>query len=348
MPGGKGGGGGRDRKPPSREVTVSKALSFLLRHGAEKEGLKIDSRGYANVADVLAWRKLKSLKVTFPEIISAVEASDKKRFALCYFPPSDAHTDAPLPPANLEESSTSTPAEPSPSTEAEPDSATITATALLSTKSDLEPTHYLIRATQGHSIKSVEAESGLLERLSLDNPDKLPGTVVHGTYHSTWPVILKSRGLRAMGRNHAHFATGPALDDVLGNINVSGRDETEEGQGNEKGKAKGKEDSGPESSGKVISGMRGDAQVLIYLDIKRALAGGVPFWRSENGVILSEGVNLDIGAGPDGGGVIPVEYFDVVVERKKGFGKIWEGGKVLQELPEELTRRGNPKGRGKR
>jgi 2'-phosphotransferase len=45
----RGGGGG----PPSREVTVSKALSYLLRHAAEREGLKIDSQGYANVADVV-------------------------------------------------------------------------------------------------------------------------------------------------------------------------------------------------------------------------------------------------------------------------------------------------------
>jgi 2'-phosphotransferase len=43
---GKPNGGGRD-------VTVSKALSLLLRHAAEKEGLKLDSQGYANVADVV-------------------------------------------------------------------------------------------------------------------------------------------------------------------------------------------------------------------------------------------------------------------------------------------------------
>ncbi|KAL4791942.1 KptA family-domain-containing protein [Aspergillus venezuelensis] len=338
MPGGGGKGGGRDRKPPTREVTVSKALSFLLRHGAEKEGLKIDARGYANVADVLAWRKLKSLKVTFPEIISAVETSDKKRFALCYFPPSRVEQ-----PATEPQPSAEPPADAEPSPEAESESAAqTTATALQSTSTDSDPTHYLIRATQGHSIKSVEAESGLLEKLSLDKPESLPETVVHGTYHSTWPVILKSGGLRAMGRNHAHFATGPNVVDVLGSISKSVENE------DDKGKQKEKEGSGPGSAGKVISGMRGDAQVLIYIDIKRALAGGVPFWRSENGVILSEGVNTDIGAGPDGGGVIPVEYFDVVVERKKGFGKVWENGEVLQELPEELTRRGNPKGRGKK
>jgi hypothetical protein len=48
--GGRGGGGGR---PQPREMIVSKALSKLLRHDAEKCGLKLDGKGYANVADVV-------------------------------------------------------------------------------------------------------------------------------------------------------------------------------------------------------------------------------------------------------------------------------------------------------
>lgn len=39
-----------------RDVLVSKALSHLLRHAAEKEGIKMDSQGYANVADVVCAR----------------------------------------------------------------------------------------------------------------------------------------------------------------------------------------------------------------------------------------------------------------------------------------------------
>ena len=56
MPGRRGGGGGGSRGgrgPPSREVTISKAMSFVLRHGAEKEGLKLDENGYANVAELV-------------------------------------------------------------------------------------------------------------------------------------------------------------------------------------------------------------------------------------------------------------------------------------------------------
>jgi 2'-phosphotransferase len=36
-------------------VQVSKALSLLLRHAAEKEGVKMNAQGYANVADVVCF-----------------------------------------------------------------------------------------------------------------------------------------------------------------------------------------------------------------------------------------------------------------------------------------------------
>ncbi|KAL2819354.1 KptA family-domain-containing protein [Aspergillus cavernicola] len=334
---GRGGRGG----PPSREVTVSKALSYLLRHAAEREGLKIDSRGYANVKDVLAWRKLKSLKVTFPEIIAAVETSDKKRFALFYRPPSSTTDEEP---PSLE------PEEPAPEPETENETTTATTQALTHSQTDQTPSHYLIRATQGHSIKSVEAES-LLEKLTLDSPDKLPETVVHGTFHSVWPKILSSGGLRCMGRNHAHFATGPAVADVLGAIQAtSAASASKDDNGNNNG-----ENFDTGSKGKVISGMRQDAQVLVYINLRKALEGGCPFWRSENGVILSEGKDVS-GEGEGGGGegkLIPVEFFDVVVERRRGLGVIWEKGEVVQTLPEELTRRGgggkgSPKEGGKK
>lgn len=41
------------RKELSREVKVSKALSLILRHAAEKEGIKIDNQGYANVGELV-------------------------------------------------------------------------------------------------------------------------------------------------------------------------------------------------------------------------------------------------------------------------------------------------------
>lgn len=46
-------GQGRGGQGQSRDVQISKALSLLLRHAAEKEGLKMNGQGYANVADVV-------------------------------------------------------------------------------------------------------------------------------------------------------------------------------------------------------------------------------------------------------------------------------------------------------
>lgn len=52
MPGGRGRGG-----PMPREVQVSKALSKLLRHSAEKEGLQLDEAGYINLKDVVGLKR---------------------------------------------------------------------------------------------------------------------------------------------------------------------------------------------------------------------------------------------------------------------------------------------------
>lgn len=41
------------RRENGRPVAISKSLSYILRHAAEREGLKIDAQGYLNVADVV-------------------------------------------------------------------------------------------------------------------------------------------------------------------------------------------------------------------------------------------------------------------------------------------------------
>ncbi|KAJ5156218.1 hypothetical protein N7492_009021 [Penicillium capsulatum] len=340
---------GKDRKGrgqgPSREVQISKAMSLLLRHAAEKEGLKMNAQGYANVADVLQWRKLKSIKVTFDEVRHAVDSSDKKRFALLYIP--SAHTTESTTQATTiptaaagsdlaaEEAAAENPgpSEPSsvleaPTTNEDQNNATEHA---LSVK-DTDPSHFLIRATQGHSIKSVDAAS-FLEPLSLADESKLPDTVVHGTFYGSWNAILQSGGLRCMGRNHVHFATGPTLESVLA---AQQRTKTESQPPTNKNEKT------------VISGMRWDAQVLIYIDLRKALAAGCPFWRSENGVVLSEG--LPVGKGRDDANgdpqrIVSVDFFDVVVERRAGLGKLWERGQTLQELPDHLAKKGIPKGK---
>ena len=43
------------RKGVSREVEVSKSLSYLLRHAAKTNGIQLDEGGWANVADVVGF-----------------------------------------------------------------------------------------------------------------------------------------------------------------------------------------------------------------------------------------------------------------------------------------------------
>ena len=122
----------------------------------------------------------------------------------------------------------------------------------------------MIRAVQGHSMKVVD-DSQLLQTVDLKN---LPDCCVHGTYRKHFESI-KRKGLLAGGRqgqsyrNHVHFSSFNPGDE------------------------------------RVISGMRYDCQIAIWIDLKKAVQDGVPFYISTNQVILSPGIN----------GVIDKKYF---------------------------------------
>ncbi|KAJ4401965.1 tRNA 2'-phosphotransferase, partial [Neurospora sp. IMI 360204] len=197
-----------------------------------------------------------------------------------------------------------------------------------------DPKDWLIRANQGHSIK-LESE-GLLRRLVLgaggqeQEPQEeakegeegegeeggtmaIPETVVHGTYFAFWDKIVQSGGLKAMGRNHVHFSTGLP-------------ENTERG---------------------VISGMRSDAEVLVFVDVERSIRDaeeqggdrekGIKWWMSDNGVVLTEG---------DKDGLVPLKYFKEVRGRRQGVGLLWKDGQKVTDLPEGLEIR-MPMGKGR-
>lgn len=241
--------GGRQNDSP--DVKLSKALSYILRHGAEKEKITMRSDGYVKVSDILIKPKFK--QYTFEDVQRVVETNEKKRFALI---------------------------------QGDPD--------LLDSENIKD---WYIRANQGHSIKTIEVEMKPLTKIedfpvsssssssskeeSTNKPESSgnPITtttatrqVVHGTNLGAWEKIQASGGLSHMGRKHIHMASG-----LFGESHV-------------------------------VSGMRAKADVFIYVDIEKALKAGIPFWLSENGVILSEG-NSD--------GKIPIELFEKVQQRDK-------------------------------
>jgi 2'-phosphotransferase len=187
-----------------------------------------------------------------------------------------------------------------------------------------DPADYLIRANQGHSIK-VDTE-GLLTPITQE-AGNIPDTVVHGTDERAWNLIIKGGGLRRMTRNHIHFASGlPAGFKPL---------EATAGTAEEK------------EAAPVISGMRMSSTVLIYADIVAALAAGIKFYVSENGVILSEGNEQ---------GVFPYEFFSRVENRKKDGGVLMTDGKLpdglevnIEEWEKEMANVGGKRaGRGGR
>lgn len=66
---------------------------------------------------------------------------------------------------------------------------------------------------------------------------------------------------------------------------------------------------------KVISGMRNGADVLVWVHVKRsAEEGGIKWWKSENGVVLTEG---------DEKGEVPLKWVSRV-ERRGSREVIWE------------------------
>lgn len=258
--------------PLPRDVQISKKLSWLLRHGAEKEGLTLDSDGYLNMAIVLSNQKLKSIKATFEEVKSIVEHNDKQRFDLKPDPARFAATEI---------DGQTTGAAPSDS-----------------------PHDWIIRANQGHSIK-LEDDTGLLTAITMDN---MPAEAVHGTTRANWVLIAASGGLKAMGRNHVHFASGlPAgflpLVDSASTAAI---------------------DSAP-----VISGMRSTSKILIYLDVAKALDAGIPLKLSKNGVILSEG-NAD--------GIVPLSLFKRVEDRV-GATILLQDGQITMPAPADWSKK---------
>ena len=210
----------------------------------------------------MKWQRLKSLKVTFEDIKAAVTDNAKQRFSM---KPNPALTNPP----NLDSE---------------------------------EPSDWVIRANQGHSI-AIES-AALLVPITLESGN-VPEIVVHGTYYAFYQPIVESGGLKKMGRNHIHFSTGL-----------------------------------PEDRQGVISGMRNDAEILIYIDIEKSLRdGGVSWWVSENGVVLTEG---------DEDGLLPSKYWKKVVGRKQNVGVLWEDGVQLADLPMNLKNRKAPMGKGPR
>lgn len=59
----------------------------------------------------------------------------------------------------------------------------------------------------------------------------------------------------------------------------------------------------------IISGLRRDAEIHIYIDLNRALNDGLKFYESENGVVLTQGNEK---------GLLEPKYFSKVIKVATG------------------------------
>ncbi|KAL3973155.1 protein SCO2 [Sarotherodon galilaeus] len=109
---------------------------------------------------------------------------------------------------------------------------------------------------------SVQVVDLELKPVTAGSPD-CPAEAVHGSYLRNWSSI-QQQGLSRMKRTHIHLARGLAGEDG------------------------------------VISGMRKDCDLAVFIDVPKALADGIKFFWSENDVLLTAG---------DAEGKIQPKYF---------------------------------------
>ncbi|KAM9849416.1 tRNA 2'-phosphotransferase 1 [Aulostomus maculatus] len=98
---------------------------------------------------------------------------------------------------------------------------------------------------------SVQVMDLELKPVLAGSPD-CPAEAIHGSYIRNWSSI-QQQGLSRMRRTHIHLAAGLPGDDG------------------------------------VISGMRRDCDLAVFIDVPKALADGIEFYWSENGVLLTAG-----------------------------------------------------------
>jgi 2'-phosphotransferase len=124
---------------------------------------------------------------------------------------------------------------------------------------------WFIRANQGHSFKNPDGTPYLDGSLIFKEITEPFSSCIHGTNVKAIEVIMRE-GLSRMDRDYIHLALGMP-------------DEVVDGE-------------------KVISGMRRKAKAVIRVDVPKAMDAGIKFYKSSNGVILTQGF----------GGVIPPEF----------------------------------------
>uniref|UniRef100_A0A672QZV9 2'-phosphotransferase n=1 Tax=Sinocyclocheilus grahami TaxID=75366 RepID=A0A672QZV9_SINGR len=180
----------------SRDVRLSKSLSYALRHGANKMGLQMNSDGFVFVEELLAHQQFRSFSLE--DVERVVATNDKQRFKLCNHP---------------EDGRLQIRANQGHSVKVSLDQ---TSCKDYSRKIDLKigHGHWSIWLTQVYIYFDkccyimciIQVTDLELRAVALDDPD-YPREAVHGSYMKHWPSI-RSQGISRMNRTHIHLAPG--------------------------------------------------------------------------------------------------------------------------------------------
>ncbi|KAF9485594.1 hypothetical protein BDN70DRAFT_871264 [Pholiota conissans] len=193
----------RGMEKDSPDVRVSKTLSWLLRHGAQGEGLAMRSDGYVKVVDLLNHPKLHAQGLDLERIKDIVRADSKQRYDLILESAAGVKLEV------FGARAVTPPSQAGPSVSV-PSETTTTTT--------VKDGIWWIKARQGHSIKTVKLEL----RPILSVSDIPTGMAVHGTNPEAWKSIAKT-GLSKMKRNHIHLAQNVAGSGVISGMRTSSK-----------------------------------------------------------------------------------------------------------------------------
>ena len=269
--GGRGRGRGRgrgqghrklDRDAPDFSVSLSKRMSHLLRHGAVDAGLGnvMDAACFVPLSDVLTLPKFEG--ITKSDVRTLVANCPKGRFELKVF----TFVNAAAGNTSVGEGMVDTTGTP------------IATTSGANTQDVLK-----IRATQGHTMRhDVLDDDTMLTRVDEEMAEQIK-QAAHGTTHSAF-LKIKKQGISAMRRRHVHMARSTGAVGTVGARIVlpSSADGVN-------GDANSDETSSEKQNEKQVSGFRYDSTVAVWVDVKRGVKEGVPFFVSKNGVVLSPG-----------------------------------------------------------
>jgi RNA:NAD 2''-phosphotransferase len=171
------------KKERSRDElkTLSKALSWVLRHAAPQLNLSISSDGFIPVPALLSVKARNLCSYTEDDVLQVVATNDKQRFRL----------DTKI--VRFEKRGKG-----------------VVRYEFVTQADELGERVLCIRANQGHSIKSVTSEELLSE---IDPVELTHLQIIHGTNKTAWDNHIRNDGLNKMNRNHIHFAAGMPGDD---------------------------------------------------------------------------------------------------------------------------------------